>query len=94
MIFLLAKLLSLLFQRNITQEVSNQLKRGISPCDVKIPLQLGIIKPLHAKRIVELYTNMQKDQEKVINVFKSSGITEAIQSAGLVLERVENPFHA
>ena len=74
--------------------MSNQLKRGISPCDVKIPPQLGIIKPLHAKRIVELYTHMQKGQEKVINGFKSSGITEAIKSAGLVLERVENPFHA
>ena len=48
----------------MANEVSNQLKRGISPCDVKFALQLGIIKPLHAKWIVELYTQMQNEQEK------------------------------
>ena len=73
--------------------MANQLKRGISPCDVKVALQLGIIKPLHAKWIVELYTQMQNEQEKIVNGFRSAGITEAIQSAGLVLERIENPFH-
>ena len=75
-------------------ELSNQLKRGISSCDVKMALQLGIIEPLYAKWIVELYTHMQNKQEKIINSFKSAGITEAIQSAGLVLERIENAFHA
>ena len=78
----------------MTNEVSNQLKRGISSCDVKMALQLGIIEPLYAKWIVELYTHMQNKQEKIINSFKSAGITEAIQSAGLVLERIENAFHA
>ena len=29
----------------------------------------------------------------MIYVFKSSGITELFQSAGLVLERIENPSH-
>ena len=38
----------------IANGVSNQLKRGTSPCDVKITLQLGIVKPLDAKWIVEL----------------------------------------
>lgn len=31
---------------------------------------------------------------KIINGSKSARITEAIQIAGLVLERTENPFHA
>ena len=62
-------------------EVSNQLKRGISPCGVKIASQLGIIKPFHAKWIVKLHTHMQKEQEKIINWFKSAGKIEAIQSA-------------
>ena len=78
----------------MTNEVSNQLKRGISPCDVKAALQLRIIKPLHAKSIVELHTQMQNEQEKIVISFRTARITEAIQSAGrLVLERIENPFH-
>ena len=78
----------------MANEMTNQRKRGISPCDVKFALQLGIIKLLHAKWIVELYTHMQKEQEKIINGFKFEVITEAIQSAGLVLEGIENSFHA
>ena len=78
----------------MAKEVSNQLQREISPCDVKIDLNLGIIKPLHAKWIVELFNIMKKEKEKIINGFNSAGITEAIQSAKIVLEKVENPFHA
>ena len=33
----------------MANEVSNQLKRGMSPCDIKNAFQLGVIKPLHAK---------------------------------------------
>ena len=36
----------------------------------------------------------QKEQEIIINSFKSAGIAETIPSAGLVLKRIENPFHA
>ena len=76
----------------MAKEVSNQLQREISP--VKIDLILGIIKPMHAKWIVELFNIMKKEKEKIINGFNSVVITEAIQSANVVLEKVENPFHA
>ena len=78
----------------MAKEASNQLQREISPCDVKIDLSLGIIKPLHAKWIVELFNIMKKKKEKIINGFHSAGITKAIQSAKIVLKNVENPFHA
>ena len=78
----------------MAKEVSNQLQREISPCDVKIDLNLGIIKPLHAKWIVELFNIMKKEKEKMINGFNSAGITEAIQSAKIVSEKVENLFPA
>ena len=39
-------------------EVSNQLKHGVSPCDVKIAFRLRMIKPLQANWIVELYIHM------------------------------------
>ena len=78
----------------MAKEVSNQLQREISPCDVKIDLNLGTIKPLHAKWIAELFNIINKEKEKIINGLISAGITEATQSAKIVLEKVENPFHA
>ena len=74
--------------------MSNQLQHDISPCDVKIDLVLGIIKPLHAKWIVELFNIMKIEKEKIINGCDSAGVTEAMQSAKIVLEKVEKPFHA
>ena len=67
-------------------EVSNQLKRGIFPCDVKIGIQLAIIKPLHEKWLSSCIHKYRRNR----NGFKSSRISETIQNAALVLE---NPFH-
>ena len=78
----------------MAKELSNQLQHKISPCDVKIDLNLGIIKLLHAKWIVKLFNIMKKEKEKITNGYNSAGITEAIQSAEIVLQKVENPFHA
>ena len=39
----------------MANEVSNQLKHGVSPCDVKITFRLRMIKPLQAN---ELYIHM------------------------------------
>ena len=64
--------------------MANQLKHGISLCDVKFALQLEIIKPLHAKLTVDLYTRMQGARKN--NGFKSAGITETIQSVRLVAQ--------
>ena len=75
----------------MAKEVSNQLQREISPCDVKIDLNFGIINLLHAKWLVELFNIMKKEKEKIINGFNSAAITEAIQSAKIVLQKVENP---
>ena len=35
---------------------------------------------------------MQNEQEEIVNGFRAAGITEAIDSAGSVLEKVENQF--
>ena len=48
----------------MAKEMSNQLQREISPCDVKIDLNLGIIKPMHAKWIVELFNIMKKRERE------------------------------
>ena len=78
----------------MAKAVSNQPQREISSCDVKIDRNLRIIKPLHAKWIVELFNIIKEEKEKIINGFNSAGITKANQSVKIVLEKVENPFHA
>ena len=37
------------------------------PCDVKFALQLEIIKPLHAKLTVDLYTRMQEPEKIMVS---------------------------
>lgn len=62
--------LKVLFHTNLTwmaNEVSNQLKHGISLCDVKFAPQLEIIKPLHAKLTVDLYTHMQEPEKIMVS---------------------------
>ena len=47
----------------MAKEMTNQLQGETSPCDVKIDLNLGIIKPLHTKWIVELFNIMKNEKE-------------------------------
>ena len=56
--------------------------------DVNVSLKLSVIKPLHAKWIVDLCNTLKDDKEMVINSFRSAGITEAVEN---VKDMVENP---
>ena len=60
--------------------------------DAKVSLKLSVIKPLHAKWIVDLYSTLEDDKEMAINDFRSAGITEAIENANNMVEKIENPF--
>ena len=60
--------------------------------DVKVSLKLSVIKPLHAKWIVDLYNTLKDDKEMAISGFRSAGITEAIENAKVMVEKIENPF--
>ena len=74
-----------------SQQVSQQLEKGIRPADVKVSLNLTELKIMHAKWISELYDYLCAQDEIILNGFKA-GITEAVESANAVLERIENPF--
>ena len=67
-------------------------QRGKATADVKVSLKLSVIKPLHAKWIVDLYNTLKDDKELAINVFRSAGITEVIENAKDIVEKVQNPF--
>ena len=76
----------------MANEATKQLKEGKAPSEVKVTIQLTVIKPKHAGWIVGLYHKLQNEKEKIVNGFRAVGISEAIQSAKEMVEKVENPF--
>ena len=60
--------------------------------DVKDSFKLSVIKPLHAKWIVNLYNTLKDDGEIAINGLRSAEIAEALENAKNMVEKVENPL--
>ena len=60
------------------------------PTEVKITSKLSDLKPLHASWIVDLY----RETGMVIEGFDSAGITETVNNAQSVNEKIENPFRS
>ena len=50
------------------------------------------LKVMPAKWILELCSHLCHQIEIILNGFKVASITEAVESANTVLERIENPF--
>lgn len=88
------KFISHKFNSWYADRVSAQLSNGTSPADVQVSLKLSILKPLHAKWIVESYNHLKEQKDSIIKGFESAGILEAIESANTVYTRIENPFRA
>lgn len=55
-------------------------------------LQFSVIKPPHAKWTVDLYNFLKEEKEKIMNGFRAARITEAINDAKNVKEKLEKPF--
>ena len=62
------------------------MRSGKAAADVKVSLKLTVIKPLHAKWIVDLHNTLKDDKEMAINVFRSAGITD--ENAKGIVEKV------
>ena len=69
-----------------------RLEKGIRPADVKVSLNSTELKVMHGKWISKLYDYLCAQDEIILNGFKAAGITEVVESANAVLERIENPF--
>ena len=52
----------------------------------------SVIRPLHAKWIVDLHNTLKDDKEMAISGYRSAGITQGIENAKDMVEKVENPF--
>ena len=72
--------------------MSKQLRAAKAVANIKVSLKLSVIKPLYAKWIVDLHITLKDDKEMAINGFRSAGVTEAIENAKDMVEKVENPF--
>ena len=51
-----------------------------------------MIKPLHAKWIVDLHYHLKADKEMLVNGFRATEISEAIGNAQTIMEKDENHF--
>ena len=76
----------------LANEVSKQLRAGKAAANFNVFLKLSVIKPLHAKWIVDLHYTLKDDKIMTINGFRSAGITKAIENAKDMVEKLENPF--
>ena len=86
------KFVSHKFNTWYADRVSEQLRRGVAPGDLKVSMKLSDLKPLHARWIVEMFDYLKQQNESIVNGFDKAGITEAVKSANEVFSRIENPF--
>ena len=75
------------------QQVDNALQVG-TKLKFNIEFRLSVIKPLHAKRLVEYYnhTSSETGTEVIVNEFKLAGIYDAIRSGKSSLQSID-PFN-
>ena len=75
------------YQDWYAEKVLQQLNRGVAAHDVKKDVKLSIMKPLHAKWIIEMFHHLKRSKQVVISAFRKAHITEAVSQAVS-----ENPF--
>ena len=47
---------------------------------------------IHATWTVDWYNHVIKEKERIVNGFNFAGISEAVQNAEDIYEKIENPF--
>ena len=82
------------YQNWYANQVAAQIRRGVSPHDVKVDIRLLVVKPLHARWVIEFYNHMQlaAGRQTIINGFRKAGIKEAYDQALQLSELADNPF--
>ena len=73
-------------------QVFTELQNGKYPTDVKISSKLSDLKPTHARCIVDWYNHVIKEKEMIVIGLNSTGISETVQNAEDICEKIENPF--
>ena len=69
-----------------------QLQNGKDPTNVKISSKLLDLKPIHARWIVDWYNHVIKEKERIVRAFNSAGLSETVQNAENIYEKIESSF--
>ena len=80
------------YQDWYAKKVLQQLNRGVAAHDVKVDVKLSIMKPLHAKWIIEMYHYLKRSKQIVISGFRKANLTEAVSKAAQLAQLCENAF--
>ena len=81
------------FLRNQAQtwyshQVQSQIEKGIQPDKASVDLRISVLKPLHAKWLVQFYDYMQSNKDIILKGWKRSGVSTALEEP----QRKEDPF--
>lgn len=71
-----------------SEQVQAQIEKGIQPDKVSVDLRISVLKPLHAKWIVQFYDYMQSNKDIVVKGWQRSGVSAALEEP----QRKEDPF--
>ena len=82
-----------MFSTWFSRQVSLGLENGVELDDIQVDYRLSVLKPLHAKWLIELYNHMSTDEGKEIvsNGWKKAGIFGTIKLGSSGLPSL-NPF--
>ena len=82
-----------MFSTWFSRQVSLGLENGVELDDIQVDYRLSVLKPLHAKWLIELYNHMSADEGKEIvsNGWKKAGIFGTIKLGSSGLPSL-NPF--
>ena len=72
--------------------VSEQLKKGVAPGDVKVSMKMSDLKPLHVRWTVDMHNYLKQQKESILNGCGKADITETLKSANEVFASIENCF--
>lgn len=75
-------------QKWYSEQVQSQIVNGIQPDKVSVDLRITVLKPLHAKWVVQFYDFMQSNGDVVVRGWRRSGVSAALEEP----QRKEDPF--
>ena len=78
--------------QNRYAEVFQQLNTGVTAHDFKVVVKLSIMKPLHAKWVIEMYHDLKRSKQIIVSGFTKTYITKAVSEADQLAQLCENPF--
>ena len=75
-------------QKWYSEQVQAQIMNGIQPHKVCVDLRISVLKPLHAKWVVQFYDYMRSNKDIILKGWRRSGVSAALEEP----QRKEYPF--